>query len=81
MKTTEDVMGALRDPKNWQDHSPPKGHDKHLSDSERAHSGQPGAKVKHGASAVQTHYGPKQAYDMKRLGRTDAARRFDAGDE
>ena len=33
------------------DHKPPAGHDKELADHERAHSGQPGSKVKHGADA------------------------------
>ena len=34
------------------DYKPPKGHDRHLNDSERAHSGAVGAKVRHGADAL-----------------------------
>ena len=34
------------------DYKPPKGHDRHLNDSERAHSGAAGAKVRHGADAL-----------------------------
>lgn len=33
-------------------YTPPKGHDKHLSDTERAHSGKEGSKVRHGADAT-----------------------------
>lgn len=34
------------------DYKPPKGHDRHLNDSERAHSGAVGAKVRHGQDAL-----------------------------
>lgn len=33
-------------------YKPPVGHDKHLSDAERAHSGVAGSKVRHGADAT-----------------------------
>lgn len=36
-------------------YSPPSGHTKHLSDSERAHDGTPGAKVDHGHDTMKSH--------------------------
>jgi len=43
--------------------------DKELADHERAHNGQPGSDVKHGASATQTRYsrtGPSKG-DKKKM--------------
>lgn len=37
----------------------PKGHDKELEDTERAHSGAPGSKVRHGADAAGVVKAPK----------------------
>jgi len=34
------------------DYKPPKGHDRHLADTERAHSGAAGMKVRHGQDAL-----------------------------
>lgn len=42
-----------------------RGHDKELGDGERAHSGQPGAKVRHGADANNQVVRRSQFYDKK----------------
>ena len=44
------------------DYKPPKGHDRHLNDSERAHSGAAGSKVQHGMSAQEVVWDVKQAH-------------------
>lgn len=36
-------------------YSPPAGHAKHLSDGERAHTGEPGSKVDHGEKTRQSN--------------------------
>lgn len=48
-------------------YTPPQGHDKHLSDTERAHSGQAGSKVRHGADAIgKLTVKPGTGYDKGR---------------
>lgn len=55
-KKTARVAGVFMTPEQAMKHAPlykpPSGHDKHLGDADRAHSGAPGAKVRHGADAT-----------------------------
>jgi len=60
-------------------YTPPRGHDRELSDSERAHSGVPGMRVRHGADALgKVRVLPKQHHHADLEPRTDDMASIDA---